>query len=54
MIGDELPGESLKMRISKDCTVSLNFDGPVTQSAIAKLIAKLEISKDEYPTDADE
>lgn len=51
IVVDETPQESLKMRVSKDCVVSLSFSGPVTQSAISKLIKKLEISKDEYPAD---
>jgi hypothetical protein len=43
--------ESLKVRVSPQCTASLLFDGPVTQRAIDKLIKQLELVRDDYPSE---
>jgi hypothetical protein len=45
--------QSLKMRISRDCMATLTFQGPVTQGAIRKLIALLDLSRDDYPETID-
>jgi hypothetical protein len=42
--------EVLNQRVSPDCIAQVVFDGPVTQRAIEKLIAYLELAKDNYPT----
>lgn len=42
-------GEVLRYRLSKDCTVEVAFSGAITQSAIDKLRAHLDLSKDTYP-----
>jgi len=42
-------GEILRYRLSKECTVDVAFSGPITQSAIDKLRAYLDLSKDAYP-----
>lgn len=41
--------ELLSQRVSPDCVAQVIFDGPVTQKAVAKLIAHLELAKDNYP-----
>jgi hypothetical protein len=41
--------ELLSQRVSPDCVVQVIFDGPVTQKAVEKLIAHLELAKDNYP-----
>ncbi len=40
---------SPRYRLSKDCTVEVVFSGAITQSAIDKLRAHLDLSKDAYP-----
>lgn len=45
--------ETLQYRISGDSRVRLLFDGAVTQEAIEKLIAYLELGKDDFPSKAD-
>lgn len=45
--------ETLQYRISGDSKVRLMFDGAVTQEAIEKLIAYLELGKDDFPSKAD-
>ncbi|MGH2495586.1 MAG: hypothetical protein ACRDIV_12865 [Ktedonobacteraceae bacterium] len=39
----------LAWRISQDCGVQIRFEGHVTQEALQKLIALLDLSKDDYP-----
>ncbi|MBD1879072.1 hypothetical protein [Coleofasciculus sp. FACHB-T130] len=46
----DLPFEILQWRLSEDCTVRIQFNGSVTQEAIKKLIAILELNTDVYPT----
>lgn len=41
--------EILTQRVSPDCMVQVVFDGPVSQKAVEKLIAYLELAKDNYP-----
>ncbi len=41
--------ETVRYRLSKDCTASVVFSGAITQSAIDKLRAHLDLSKDTYP-----
>ena len=41
--------EALSQRVSPDCVAHVAFDGPVTQRAIEKLIAHLDLTKDDYP-----
>ncbi len=41
--------ETLRLRISKECTVAITLDGDVTQQAVTKLIQYLELVKDGYP-----
>ena len=50
---DLTPGgaETLKVRVSPQCTATLLFDGPVTQRAIDKLLRQLELARDDYPAD---
>lgn len=52
---DEDPESSsiLKFKISTASEAKIVFNGPVTQEAIAKLVAILELSKDTYPTKAE-
>ena len=45
--------ETLQYRISGDSKVRLLFDGAVTQEAIEKLIAYLNLGKDDFPSKAD-
>jgi hypothetical protein len=45
--------ETLQYRISGDSRVRLLFDGAVTQEAIEKLIAYLELGKDDFPPRAE-
>lgn len=40
--------ETLTQRVSPDCMAQVVFDGPVSQKAIEKLIAYLELAKDNY------
>lgn len=42
--------EFLEIPISKECRVRLSVDGPVTQEAIDKLIAYLNLGKDDLPS----
>lgn len=42
------PQEIMDCRISPDCVAQVIFDSPVTQGAIGKLIAHLELAKDNY------
>lgn len=44
--------EVLTQRVSPDCMAQVVFDGPVSQKAIEKLIAYLELAKDNYPEKA--
>ena len=46
-------GESLVFRISKGSRARIAFSGPITQEAIGKLNALLELTKDDYPTQAE-
>jgi len=46
-------GESLVFRISKGSRVRISFSGPITQEAIGKLEALLDLTKDDYPTQAE-
>jgi hypothetical protein len=39
----------LSQRVSPDCVAQVVFDGPVTQRAVEKLIAHLQLAKDNYP-----
>ena len=39
----------LAHRVSANCMAQVIFEGPVTQKAIDKLIAYLEMAKDNYP-----
>jgi hypothetical protein len=41
--------ETLKLRASANCTVTIQFDGDVTQTAIKKTMAYLELALDNYP-----
>lgn len=45
--------ETLQYRISGNSKVRLLFDGAVTQEAIEKLIAYLELGKDDFPSKVD-
>jgi hypothetical protein len=48
------PGESvLAFKISRDSEARVIFSGQVTQEAIGKLTALLDLSKDSYPTQAE-
>ena len=40
----------LMWRISQDCGVQIRFEGHVTREALQKLVALLELSKDDYPS----
>jgi hypothetical protein len=42
--------EALQYRISGDSRVRLLFDGAVTREAIEKLMAYLELAKEDYPS----
>jgi len=42
-------GEMLSYRIAADCSARIQFDGPVTQEAIKKLVALLELNADVFP-----
>lgn len=42
--------EILQYRISGDSRVRLLFDGTVTKEAIEKLMAYLDLAKDDYPS----
>lgn len=46
-------GESLVFRISKGSRARISFSGPITQEAIGKLEAHLNLTKDDYPTQAE-
>jgi hypothetical protein len=46
-------GETLMLRISRDSQVQITFNGRVTQEGIDKLVALLNVSKDNYPTKAE-
>jgi hypothetical protein len=41
--------ELSSQRVSPDCVVQIMFAGPVTQQAGEKLIAHLQLAKDNYP-----
>lgn len=41
--------EILNQRVSPDCVAQVVFDGQVTQRAVEKLIAYLQLAKDNYP-----
>ncbi len=45
--------EAVRYRLSRGCTASVVFSGAITQSAIDKLRAHLELSKDTYPENDD-
>lgn len=45
--------ERLHCRISSAATAEVIFDGPITQRAIEKLVAHLQLSKDSYPEEID-
>jgi hypothetical protein len=49
MPGPKIIKEILTQRVSPDCTAQVVFDGTVTQKAVEKLIAYLELAKDNYP-----
>lgn len=52
--GEQEPfAETLQYRISGDSRVRLLFDGAVTREAIEKLIAYLELGKDDFPSRAE-
>jgi hypothetical protein len=40
----------LVWRIAEDCFVQIRFNGRVTQKALQKLVAHLQLSMDDYPT----
>lgn len=42
-------GQTLLYRIGLDCMARIEFDGPVTQEGIAKLVALLELNVDVFP-----
>ena len=42
-------GEMLSYRIAADCSARIQFDGPITQEAIKKLAALLELNADVFP-----
>lgn len=44
----------LQYRVALDCRAQVCFEGPVTQAAIRKLIAHLELSMDDFPQHATE
>jgi hypothetical protein len=46
--GSRIVKEILTQRVSPDCMAQVVFDGPVSQRAIEKLIAYLELTKDNY------
>lgn len=48
-IAPRIVKEMLTQRVSPDCMAQVVLDGPVTQKAIEKLIAYLELAKDNYP-----
>lgn len=41
--------EILNQRVSPGCTAQVVFDGQVTRKAVEKLIAYLQLAKDDYP-----
>ncbi len=43
--------EELSLRIASECTVHIQFNGIVTQSALRKLISYLELSVGDFPND---
>lgn len=43
----------LRLKISRNCEAKVTFSGTVTQDAITKLVALLEMSKDTFPTGDD-
>jgi hypothetical protein len=45
----EKKGETLQFRASQKCVVNIRFDGELSQSAISKTIAFLELLQDNYP-----
>jgi hypothetical protein len=49
--GERSAGEKdeLRFRLSPNSIANVVFDGPITQQAVAKLIALLELSKDTFP-----
>ncbi len=47
---NEREEENLLWRISQDCVVQIRFEGQVTREALQKLVALLELSKDDYPS----
>jgi hypothetical protein len=49
-----VPGEpGLRFKVARDSYAVVTFQGPVTQEAVRKLIKHLELSADEYPTQAE-
>ena len=45
--------ETLRYRLPKGSRADVTFSGPITQPAIAKLIALLDLEKDTYPVDSE-
>lgn len=43
-------GQTLLERIGVDCTARIEFDGPVTQEELEKLIALIKLNADVFPT----
>lgn len=54
-LGIPVPGEGKELRfnISRETEAQVSFRGPVTQEAIEKLAALLELQKDTFPTNAE-
>ncbi|MBV9385633.1 MAG: hypothetical protein JOZ78_04300 [Chroococcidiopsidaceae cyanobacterium CP_BM_ER_R8_30] len=46
-------GQTLMYRIADNCSVRIQFDGPVVREGIEKLIALLELSADAFPQKRD-
>jgi hypothetical protein len=46
-------GKELRFNISRDTEARVSFHGPVTQEAIERLAALLELQKDTFPTKAE-
>lgn len=42
--------EHISLRVGRETTVTVMFEGPVTQNAIERLIAYLENTKEDYPS----
>lgn len=49
----EVQDEHISLRLGRDTTVTLMFEGPITQEGITRLMNHLELMKDSYPTSAE-